>query len=335
MSTLALPGPDSVPGSDPRPVPTPIDRPPPLPPTIIGLDLVQAILATLGRRTARTYTSDYRDFARFLGLDDANPGPALNALLAMGPGGANACALAYRIHLTDRKLAPGTIARRLVALRMAVRRARELGMVTWGLDVAGPRVQVYRDTRGPGADGWRRLLTEAKARAAEGSAKAVRDLALVRLLGDLALRRGEAIGIDRADVDLEAGSVAVIGKGKSQRDRITLPAPTAAALAGWIAVRGDWPGPLFTPLDPGAERSRLTGEAVRRIVADLGTRAGLPRIPRPHGLRHSAITRALDAGRDVRDVRKFSRHSKLETVIIYDDSRADVAGDIARQLAED
>jgi hypothetical protein len=30
-------------------------------------------------------------------------------------------------------------------------------------------------------------------------------------------------------------------------------------------------------------------------------------MPRPHGLRHQAITRALDLGRDLRDVAKFAR----------------------------
>jgi integrase/recombinase XerC len=50
-------------------------------------------------------------------------------------------------------------------------------------------------------------------------------------------------------------------------------------------------------------------------------------------LRHQAITAALDAGRDVRDVRKFSRHAKLETVLIYEDNRADVAGDVASLVA--
>ena len=75
------------------------------------------------------------------------------------------------------------------------------------------------------------------------------------------------------------------------------------------------------------------GEAVRLLVAGLGRRAGLSRIVRPHGLRHEAITAALDAGRDVRDVRKFSRHAKLDTVLVYDDNRADVAGDIARTVA--
>ena len=41
---------------------------------------------------------------------------------------------------------------------------------------------------------------------------------------------------------------------------------------------------------------------------------------RPHGLRHTAVTTALDATNgDVRSVRRFSRHADIGTVLIYDD----------------
>ncbi|HVT40002.1 MAG TPA: hypothetical protein VHE78_13215 [Gemmatimonadaceae bacterium] len=53
-----------------------------------------------------------------------------------------------------------------------------------------------------------------------------------------------------------------------------------------------------------------------------------------HGLRHAAITHALDvcAG-DVRKVQKFSRHRDLRTLTVYDDNRQDVAGEVAKLVA--
>jgi integrase/recombinase XerC len=42
---------------------------------------------------------------------------------------------------------------------------------------------------------------------------------------------------------------------------------------------------------------------------------------------------ALDAGLDVRPVRRFSRHAKLDTLLVYDDNRRDLAGDVARKVA--
>jgi integrase/recombinase XerC len=68
----------------------------------------------------------------------------------------------------------------------------------------------------------------------------------------------------------------------------------------------------------------------------VGRRAGVARGTNPHGLRHQGITRALDLAKgDVRRVRRFSRHAKLETLLKYDDNRVDEAGAIARMLGED
>jgi integrase/recombinase XerC len=172
------------------------------------------------------------------------------------------------------------------------------------------------------------------------------------MLFDLGLRRGELCGIDLADVEPgPAGPAAVWirGKGRSEKERLTLPGPTAAALGAWLEARGDQAGPLVHRLDrpircalcPGAstgestegDLARMSGESVRRIVARLGRAAGLARPLRPHGLRHSAATSALDGGRDVREVRKFTRHRSLEMVLRYDDARRDVAGEIAKDLA--
>ncbi len=311
-----------------------------LEPVDVDADLVAAILANLNARTARCYLSDYRDFARFMGhagpRGQLDPSPAIAELLAMGPGRANATVLKYRIHQADRGIKAGTIARRLSALRSACKAARRIGRISWGLDVPGPKATPYRDTRGPGADGWKKMLALAKERASAGLPKPVRDLAIIRLLSDLGLRRAEVCNLDLVDLDVEASTVAVIGKGQTEAQRITLPEPTRNALRAWKVIRGESPGPLFHGVHRGRKTTgRLTGEAVRLIVSRLGRDAGLPRPARPHGLRHTAITRALDAGRDVREVRKFSRHSKLDTVLIYDDARRDVAGDIARGLAGD
>jgi integrase len=73
-----------------------------------------------------------------------------------------------------------------------------------------------------------------------------------------------------------------------------------------------------------------------RVAHGVGRRAGISRGTNPHGLRHQGITRALDlAHGDVRKVRRFSRHAKLETLLKYDDNRVDEAGAIAKMLGED
>src|SRR5262249_12279756 len=167
------------------------------------------------------------------------------------------------------------------------------------LDVEGVRAEGYRDTAGPGREGVRRLF---EALAARADPKGKRDRALLSLLYHLGLRRAEAFGLDLADVDLQEGAVAVLGKGRREKVSLTLPGPTRQALAAWVAVRGPRPGPLFVALDPGARGERLGGSGLYRVVRRLGEAAGVR--ARPHGLRHSAITGALDLGCDLRDVQR-------------------------------
>jgi len=284
--------------------------------------LVEAFLAGRSPHTLLAYRRDLGDFALFVGAGDAET--AARLLVEHGHGEANALALSYRAHLVDRGLQAATVNRHLAALRSVVAFARTLGLVPWSLEVPNLKAQAYRDTRGPGRDGFRAMLA---------AASNERDHAILRLLHDLALRRGELVGLDLADVDLEGGAVWVLGKGRSAQERLTLPEPTRAALASWITVRGPAPGPLFINFDRARQgNGRLTGTAVWKIVRRLGLEAGLT--ARPHGLRHSGITLALDITRgDVRGVQKFSRHRDLRILTVYDDNRRDLAGDIARLVA--
>jgi integrase/recombinase XerC len=55
----------------------------------------------------------------------------------------------------------------------------------------------------------------------------------------------------------------------------------------------------------------------------------------PHRIRHSSITAALDAtDGNVRKVQKLSRHTQLDTLMIYDDNRQKWQLEITDLLAE-
>jgi integrase/recombinase XerC len=61
--------------------------------------------------------------------------------------------------------------------------------------------------------------------------------------------------------------------------------------------------------------------------------AGIKKTISPHRLRHSAITLALDVMEgDLRKVQKFSRHAKIETLMIYDDSRVNFQAEVSSKL---
>ena len=93
-------------------------------------------------------------------------------------------------------------------------------------------------------------------------------------------------------------------------------------------------GPLFINFDHAGKGKRLTGTSIYRIIQKLGRKANIN--VRPHGLRHSAITEALEAtGGNIRAVARFSRRKSIQTLMIYDDNRKDLGGDIARLIASE
>jgi integrase/recombinase XerC len=354
---------DSVPSGSLHPVPwSPVSgaaaafpRPPAGIPS--AAELLAGFLARYRGSSLRTYQSKLAGFAAWSGV----PLEQLPATLLAGGGPqAHLTVLAYRAWLRDeRRLAPSTINGHLAAIHAVVEFLREAGLCDWTLRVRYEKARGYRDTRGPGVAALRRLLGAAAA--GSDPAKATRDVAILRLLVDLGLRRGELVALDREHVELDADgfptAVQVLGKGQVERHRLTLPPRTAAALAAWLSHHGGdaaRPGgrgarapatPLFTALDPGAGRlgrggrprergARLTGLGVAKLLAALGERAGIPGGVRPHGIRHTAITALLDAGLGLRDVQRFSRHADVRTLAVYDDNRTDIAGRVAVTMSE-
>ena len=306
----------------------------PRPPPEQDPHLVDDWLASKSERTRRAYAGDLRRFAQWAGVADLDA--AAREMLAAGPRGARHLVLGYRGHLEGKGLSPATINRALAALRSVVELARDGGVIDWSLNVKGLKARSYRDTKGPSRDQVATILKAADEH--RNPVKAARDGALLRLLYGLALRRSEAIGLDVRHVDRETGKVWVQGKGKHDREPLTTPAPIQQALAKWIEVRHPDPNPdtpLFVALD------RCTGTAIRRLtprsvawILERYCRVAHTIKVTPHGLRHGAITHALDATRgDVRRVRAFSRHAKIETVVVYDDRRLDGAAEVAALVA--
>ena len=303
-----------------------IDRTETGPPRPAVEDLVEAFLKKRSPHTRRAYASDLGRFAEFLA--EKSPTTAMDRLIAAGHAGGNRIVLKYRNHMAEQNLSPATKNRRLAAIRSAMKLARTLGLITWTLEVEGEKIRPYRDTAGPGEDAYRAMLAVSDAR----------NRAILRLLHDLGLRRGELTAMDLSDVDLENRTLSIlgkVGKGRSQPERLTIPHPTAEAVEEWILERGTDPGPLFMARVKPWVGHRLTGESIRNLVASTARRAGICTV-RPHGLRHTGITTALErTGGNVSNVARYSRHASIETVKLYDDNRRDVAGEVASLVAAD
>ena len=221
-------------------LPVPLGRKGSLDPESAAARLLRAFLNGRKAETITAYRQDLEDFQAFIQAPSLEQVASL--LLARGPGEANALALDYKAHLMDRELAANTINRRLTALRSLVKLGRTLGVVSWTIEVQSVKADPYRDTRGPGRAGFRDMLDSLAKRK---DPKSMRDRALLRCLFDLGLRRAEVLNLDLEDLDREAGTVAVLGKGRNSKMKLTLPPETKKALEAWIGVRGRAPGPLF------------------------------------------------------------------------------------------
>ncbi len=192
----------------------------------------------------------------------------------------------------------------------------------------------FRDTRGPGKQGFRTLLQELDGRR---TPKAIRDRCALRLLYDLALRCGEVVSLDVEDVDIAQATLAVTGKGSTAKQVLSVPEATRSALQAWLDIRGQEPGPLFTNLDRASEKGRLSTVGLYKVVRGLGERVGLK--VRPHGLRHTAITEACKAaqanGIGLEEVLDFSRHSRksIAILMVYRDRERNVQGTLASLVA--
>jgi integrase len=73
--------------------------------------------------------------------------------------------------------------------------------------------------------------------------------------------------------------------------------------------------------------------STRQAAAYPGAVRRLGEIIRPHGLRHTAITAALDeTNGNVRAAREFSGHASIEVLMRYDDNRKDIDGEVAGKV---
>jgi integrase/recombinase XerC len=101
-----------------------------------------------------------------------------------------------------------------------------------------------------------------------------------------------------------------------------------------VAERGKEPGPLFLQVGKGGHvlsGKRLSGDGIHKILATMGEKLG--GVIRPHGLRHAAITAALDeTNGNVRAAREFSGHTSIEVLMRYDDNRRDVGGEVSTRV---
>ncbi|MFM7884726.1 MAG: tyrosine-type recombinase/integrase, partial [Microcystis panniformis] len=187
--------------------------------------------------------------------------------------------------------------------------------------VKGEKLCAYRDTTGIDPETFKRVLGGID----RTSLKGIRDYALLILLWSNALRRSEVSKANIGDFNQKSKILRILGKGRgNQSEIISLGSGTVNAIEAWLEARGEHQPDkaLFVSVNIGYRNGRLSTQAIYDVVKSRCQDAGITKVMSPHRVRHSAITAALEAtGGDVRRVQKLSRHSSLNTLLIYDDNR--------------
>jgi integrase/recombinase XerD len=221
----------------------------------------------------------------------------------------------YTAQLRADGLASSTIARRTAAARSFFRHLQLLG-VRGDNPAAGVRLprraRPLPKTLSPGE-------AERLIEAANGTEpRALRDQALVELLYGAGLRVSEAVGLDKAGVDLDARLVRVIGKGGKERV-VPVGRAAVAALRRYLSHGRPYLDRRHrSELFLNARGGGLTRAGAFLILRRLAEKAGLdPARVHPHLLRHSFATHLLEGGADLRSVQEMLGHADLSTTELY------------------
>ena len=124
----------------------------------------------------------------------------------------------------------------MAALNSLVASTRRHELTTLRLEAKGMKSKPYRDTKGPGLRGVQTML--AVARDHKRPEKAASDAAILQLACGLGLCRGEIAGLNIGHCDLMGEKLHVLGKGRSEREAMTIPTNVKQALSAWLKVRG-------------------------------------------------------------------------------------------------
>jgi integrase/recombinase XerD len=267
-------------------------------------DVERFLLLLAARRAPRTVEAYRRDLAglsawRGSELADISAGELERWLASLRADG----------------LAASTIARRTAAVRAFFKHQQLLGARddNPAASLTPPR-RVRRLPRTLSASEAERL-----ADAANGvTPRAMRDRALVELLYGAGLRISEALGLERASVDLDERLVRVVGKGGKERI-VPLGRPAAEAVRRYLALGRPHLDRRHRPeLFLNARGGALTRAGGFLILRRLAEKAGLdPRRIHPHLLRHSFATHLLEGGADLRSVQEMLGHADLGTTELY------------------
>ena len=145
---------------------------------------------------------------------------------------------------------------------------------------------------------------------------AVRDRALLELFYSSGLRLSELTGLAPGDINLDDGTVRVLGKGSKTRI-VPVGSRARVALITWIGLRSGMAGTDPDALFVTPKGRRLSPRSVQLLMKRRALEQGLTTDVHPHMLRHSFASHVLQSSGDLRAVQEMLGHASISTTQVY------------------
>lgn len=215
---------------------------------------------------------------------------------------------------------PATVNKFLAALRGALKSAWRLGQLSAEDYQRAVDIQSVNGSTLPRG----RELTTGEVRAllaaceADRSPVGARDAAILALMFGAGLRRAEIVRLDLADIEQGTGRLVIHGKRSKERSAF-LTNGAALAVADWLELRGEEPGPLFWAVLKSGRlvNRRLSNQTVYDLLAKRADQAEVRDLS-PHDARRTFISNLLENGVDLALVSRLVGHENLSTTARYD-----------------
>lgn len=223
----------------------------------------------------------------------------------------------YVAWLRAAKLAPSSVARHIVSLRVLYRFLQLEGVLTDNhAELLGSQKLWERVPEVLSPTMVDRFMVAPDA----SDLYPLRDRALLEMLYATGCRASEISQLGLLDVYLDDRFCRCLGKGNKER-LIPLGKPACKAVASYLRTerrqlagpQAEQPGWLFLS----RTGRRLRREAIWATVKKYALRVGASPSISPHTLRHSFATHVLSGGADLRQVQEMLGHASIATTQIY------------------
>jgi site-specific recombinase XerD len=135
------------------------------------------------------------------------------------------------------------------------------------------------------------------------------------LLFATGMRVSELAGLRDADIDVDEGTITIVGKGNRER-RVFVPDELKSLLRDYRIARDRSPSSANTFL-VNSRGDAASPQMIRRLVRIHGERSAVRDRVTPHMFRHSVATYLLEEGVDIRYVQRLLGHRSISTTEIY------------------